>query len=49
MYANCGPGFYTCASGLCIPEMLVCDGVYNCNTGDDEANCNRKNNVKFLR
>ena len=36
---GCGEGYYTCDSGMCIPNDLVCDGIYNCNTEDDEENC----------
>jgi len=39
---SCPPGEFPCGgSGRCIPELLVCDGKYDCGFGDhsDEQSC----------
>ncbi|XP_066985425.1 suppressor of tumorigenicity 14 protein homolog [Macrobrachium rosenbergii] len=36
---ECMPGYFMCDTGLCIPDYLVCDGVYDCTTGYDELDC----------
>ncbi|ROT81689.1 putative sortilin-related receptor [Penaeus vannamei] len=41
---ECFPGYYMCATGTCIPESFVCNGVVNCVTGDDEMNCGQTGN-----
>lgn len=36
---ECPLGWWTCHDKLCIPGSAVCDGVQDCTSGDDEADC----------
>ena len=37
---GCGKDQFQCDNGLCIPEEHVCDGIADCETGEDEQhNC----------
>ena len=33
------PGHYCCNDGTCFTSDLVCDGAKNCESGEDEQNC----------
>ena len=35
-YPTCGPESYTCFSGQCIDQNLVCDGIRDCFDSTDE-------------
>lgn len=40
MAAGCYTGDYVCHdTGMCIRSNKVCDGYYDCNSRQDEANC----------
>lgn len=32
---------FRCKNGKCIPNSLVCNGVSDCDTGNDEENCGK--------
>ncbi|CAL4093150.1 unnamed protein product, partial [Meganyctiphanes norvegica] len=36
---TCGPGMFSCGSGACINESLVCDGTPDCLHENDEIAC----------
>jgi hypothetical protein len=36
---DCAPGYYQCQNGKCIINSWVCDGSKDCETGEDEMNC----------
>lgn len=38
---SCKPDQFTCASGMCIPELWRCDGIPECEDHSDELNCSR--------
>ncbi|XP_068240036.1 low-density lipoprotein receptor class A domain-containing protein 3-like [Palaemon carinicauda] len=40
---ECMEGYFMCDTGLCIPDGFVCDGVYDCTSGYDELDCDKKN------
>ncbi|XP_075232916.1 sortilin-related receptor-like [Lycorma delicatula] len=33
---------FQCNSGICIPDSWVCDGIKDCDKGEDEAHCSKK-------
>ncbi len=43
--ANCEkfvcPGKFKCAESYCLPMHRVCDGTYDCPSGDDEVDCDQ--------
>jgi hypothetical protein len=45
---NC-PYFYKCAQSYCIPVRMVCDGVKDCITGEDEVYCTNVLCVELLQ
>ncbi|KAL7639719.1 UNVERIFIED_CONTAM: hypothetical protein RMT77_009129 [Armadillidium vulgare] len=38
---TCDKGYFSCgdSSSVCIPQLLVCDGTFDCRSGNDEMNC----------
>ncbi|XP_054168279.1 sortilin-related receptor-like [Oppia nitens] len=37
---NCGPDRYQCLNGQCIWDSWLCDSQKDCESGEDEENCN---------
>lgn len=35
---------FSCSDEECIPQEAVCDNASDCKNGEDEANCNCKQN-----
>ena len=38
---TCRNNEFRCQNGLCIPQLLQCDGQDNCGDGSDESSCGR--------
>ena len=36
---ECGPGWVKCSNSYCIPVEDVCNGVRDCQHGEDEQMC----------
>lgn len=36
---TCGPTYFSCKNGLCVPQFWTCDGDDDCGDNSDEANC----------
>ena len=40
---SCPPGFLKCSNSYCIPPKLMCNGVLDCQHGEDEQDCGKIN------
>ncbi|GFR90574.1 G-protein coupled receptor GRL101 [Elysia marginata] len=36
---SCGPGYFYCSEGRCLPDKYRCDFALDCEMGEDEENC----------
>ena len=43
---SCLSGYYKCKKSFCLERRFVCDGVKQCEYGEDEENCG---NVTIFR
>ena len=39
LHTAVGPGYFCCASGLCLPSELKCDTARDCPDLSDETDC----------
>lgn len=50
-FGRCNELQYTCPSGKCIDQLRLCDGEYDCPSGEDELGCDCASNevhISFL-
>ncbi len=45
--SGCGPQYFTCENGECIPFYWRCDAIIDCSDASDE-NCTSKLYVKYI-
>lgn len=38
---NCSLGYLKCPNSYCIPPTLLCNGVPDCQLGEDEQDCGK--------
>lgn len=41
-FAACKPEEFSCSDDTCISQSLLCNGVKECENGNDELMCNSK-------
>lgn len=47
VFGKCNELQYTCPSGKCIDQLSLCDGDYDCPSGEDELGCDCAANEVF--